>query len=317
MYSVLFAGSDPISMPTLFSLHSRGWIGAVLSVPPRKKGRGHIKKYTPVAQFAQNHRIPLFHYDTLNEQAYQDIAQTGCTILVCVAFGLYFNARFLSLFAHGTFNLHPSLLPRFRGASPIVSTILSGDKWAGVSIIEIAKTMDGGDIFAQKRIACTAYTTKEELQEWCAKEGASLIIALLQKIAQGVPLMRRAQSVFDVVSCIKITKSHGAIDWSQPAKMIARQIIAFQKWPHSFTTLRKKQLIIHAGCVYNHNVNKQTNQWGTVVALDPVHGVCVQTGRGILAISRMQMQQRPISEWRQFVNGYALSVGDILGAGCA
>ena len=287
-----------------------------MSVPPRKKGRGHITNPTPVAQFAQKNRIPLFHYDTLGEQAYQNIAQTGCTILVCVAFGRYFNARFLSLFTHGTFNLHPSLLPRFRGASPIVSTILSEDKWAGVSIIEIAKTMDGGDIFAQKRIAYTEYPTKTELQEWCAKEGAALIVMLLQKIARGVPLSRTVQSVSDVVHCIKITKSHGAIDWSLPAKMIARQIIAFQQWPHSFTTLRKKQLIIHAGCVYNCSVDTHTNRWGTVVMIDPVHGVCVQTGKGILAISRMQMQQKAISEWRQFVNGYALSTGDILGTEC-
>jgi len=319
MHAILFAGSDSLSLPTLSLLFANNWVQAVLSAPPRKRGQGGTVCHTPVAEFAERHAIPLFYYDRLGEKAYNDIAQTGCTILIAAAYGYYFPSRFLSLFIHGTFNLHPSLLPRFRGASPIIATLLSGDHWAGVSIIEIAKEIDSGALWAQKRVECTPDMSKHQLRTWCSEEGARLILSLLQKMSHTTLPAPRAQAEHEAVYCRKIKKTDGHIEWSLPADMIMRAIVAFHDWPGSFTTLRNKRLILHSAHVYNKHVyNKEVamhkrehkREAGAIVAIDPAEGICVRTGNGILAIKRLQCEHKSPLDWHQFINEYHISVGE-------
>lgn len=341
-HSILFAGSDPIALPTLERLTKRGWVGAVLSAPPRRQGRhGSGGMETAVTEYAHAHRLLVLQYEKLNQTACSDVVKLGCNGLVCVAYGRYFPPAFLALFpspttettqpateasssikslprAVGTMNLHPSLLPRFRGASPIAATLLSGDSHGGVSIIRIAKEMDGGAILAQERVAITSQTTRKELGRWCAERGAAMIEQLLlDRSSESAPhgtIDSVPQNEAEAVWCRKITRDHGQIEWSLPAEMILRQLLAFQRWPGSFTTFRGKRLIIHQATIVDSQREAPPKECGTIRSIDSERGgICVQSGRGIIAVERLQLEYKPPVDWQSFVNGYSLVSGDRLG----
>lgn len=311
MEAILFAGSDRIALPTLKLLMAHGWVGGVLSAPPRPQGRGRggaRVRYTPVAEYARTNGVRLFCYEKLDQPACTEIAKAGYTRLVCVAYGRYFPSAFLSLFPHGTMNLHPSLLPRFRGPSPITATLLSGDSHGGVSIIEIARVMDGGSVLAQERIPIASTTTREGLEQWCADTGAKMVVALVQGDGS---VEKRAQNDAEVVHCTKITRQHGLIEWGLSVEMLMRQIVAFQRWPGSFSTLNGKRFIVHRASVYDEN-KRERERCGEVIAIDPQKGVCVQTGRGVLAISRLQLEYKAICDWQQLTQSGQLKIGSRL-----
>lgn len=351
--AILFAGSDPIALPALTRLAERGWVAAVLSAPQRPKGRGRAggrtASDTPVGAHARAHGLPLLCYERLDQAACDDVARRGCAMLICVAYGRYFPSPFLALFASGTMNLHPSLLPRFRGASPIPAVLLAGDSEGGVSIIEIAKELDGGDVLAQARRPLDDTTARDELEQWCAERGAELIVGLVEQAmvagvsaangggsgapngsnrgsmggapnansnGSGVPNANTIrlphgtpQRVEEAVWCGRITRAHGRIEWSLPAELILCQIRAFQRWPGSFTTAGSRRLIIHRASMYEPAVEAPVAECGIVRSIDRARGICVQTGRGIIAVERLQLEYRSPCDWREFTAGHPEVVG--------
>lgn len=310
--NILFAGSDAIALPTLSILHSHKLVSAVLSIPARKSGRKYRLQNSPVSDYAVANNIPLHLYESLNAQAIATLAPLKFSILVCVAYGKIFPKNFLALFDAGAFNLHPSLLPRFRGASPIAATILAGDAYSGVTVQKIIAQLDAGALCAQEKIKITAETTAVLLAHQSATLGARLMLNVVRDLLSEKPLKATEQCDADAVYCSKITKMHGKINWDMSAIHIDRLVRAMTPWPRAFTMHHGQQITIHAASVPTQYIASVTsNTPGMICALDNRYGICVNTGAGVLAIQTVQLQTRKKCDWRNFLNGYRMTVGDV------
>ncbi len=238
---LLFAGTPEIALPTLRFVAERHEVVAVLTAPDRPVGRGRHVEARVVKQAAEQLGVPVLQPERLNGLVRDTIAELQPELLVCVAFVKIFGPKFLALFPRGGINLHPSLLPKYRGPSPIPAAILAGDAETGVTIQYLAPEMDAGDILAQETLTVSCDDTTQTLTERAAALGARLALQVVDEIAAGVERPRR-QIDTDATYTHIIEKEEGRIDWGRPASFIARMVRAFNPWPGAFTTFEGRTL---------------------------------------------------------------------------
>ncbi len=311
--NIVFAGSDSFALPALARLAQDWHLSLVVTAPPKPAGRGYTLRPTPVAEWAQQQRIPYITPPTLKAESRATVAPYRADLLVCVAYGRIFGPKFLALFPQGGINLHPSALPRFRGASPLVATMLSGAERCGITVQRLALKLDSGAILAQRSIPLSRSLTMPELKERCAHRGAELLSESIAHIARGTanPLPQNEEQA---IYCLPLTKAHGRINWRHSASYIARMIRAFSGWPRSYCSFQGERLFIEEALVLDWQEKGDLNvdtelAPGTVVALDKERGFLVQTGMGILAIRTLQLGSRQPADWQSFACGYPSLVG--------
>ena len=318
---VLFAGSPEIAVPALEAIAaSHHEVAAVLTNPDSRVGRGLKVEQTPVASAARRifgEQIPIFTFETLNAEARSRISVCRPDILVSFAYGKIFGPKFMALFPKGGINVHPSLLPRWRGSSPIQHAILAMDSETGISIQTIAPEMDTGDLLLVSRIPLGGRETTRTLSEHCARLSAPLVVEVLDQIERGTAKAR--PQIGAPTYCSKISKEDGLIDWKRTSREIDARIRAFDPWPGSYTFLRGMRLSIleaepfddfSPSVVSGHVTNVQP---GTIIAVIAPKGMVVQTGQGFLAVKQLQLATRKATGYREFANGMRDLVGTILG----
>lgn len=314
---VLFAGTPEIAVPTLVaiteSVHS---VVGVLSAPDKAVGRGRRTEFPPVKHAAVAHGLTVLQPENLGEETRVRISDLSPEVLVAFAYGKIFGAKFLALFASGAINVHPSLLPRHRGPSPIPAVILAGDPVTGVTIQRMALEVDSGDILSQREIALDGTETTSVLSERLGQIGAQMVVNVLDAIAHGDDVGatqdHNAASYTSLVS-----KEDGMIDWSCSAEKIERSVRAYQPWPLAHTVFREQRLnLLRCSVVITENEAGADGAQvapGSVVRVDKRQGVLVQTGNGLLAVQKLQLQSRKALEWKDFLNGVHDFVGSVLG----
>ena len=219
MIKILYAGSPEAARITLEKLFDSqttcGFeIVGVLSNPPSAKGRHKDLIPTPVAAFATQKGIPVFTPEHLDSAARDQIRPLGADLLVCFAYGHIFGPKFLEMFPLGGINLHPSLLPKYRGCTPVPAAILNRDSQTAVTIQTLGLKMDEGDILAQTIVELKGTETGESLLNYSAEEGARLITGLLSETSKNGNLPAgKAQSGEASYTGI-ITKEDGKINWN-------------------------------------------------------------------------------------------------------
>jgi methionyl-tRNA formyltransferase len=231
-------------------------------------------------------------------------------LLVSFAYGRIFDPPFLGIFPWGGINIHPSLLPRYRGPSPIQAAILAGDRETGISIQTLAPEMDAGDVLVQERFSLQGQETTGELSALIAKKAAALLPDLLGRLAQGT-LTGRPQAHEQASFCSLIRKGDGRIDWSWSAQYIAARIRAFTPWPLSWTLHGEQYLYILEGKPLA--ATQRTAVPGTVLGIDKQGGILIQTGEGVLGLTRLQYRTKKALAWRDFINGVRDFIGSSLG----
>lgn len=194
--------------------------------------------------------IPLLLPDKLN-QIKNDLKSLNATTAVLVAYGKIIPQEIIDLFPSGIINIHPSLLPKHRGPTPIESVILDGSTETGVSIMKLVKEMDAGPVYIQQKIELNGSDTKQELADRLGKLGAKLIVKHLPKILDK-SLKPTAQDETNATYDRLITKLDGAIDWNMRAETIERQIRAYQNWPGSRAEIFGKDIIITEAKIINN-----------------------------------------------------------------
>jgi methionyl-tRNA formyltransferase len=309
---LLFAGSPEIAVPSLAAVAGSFDICAVLTNPVREAGRGKRMLNTPVHLKAKQLGIAVLQPERLDSDFRSEIAELKPDLLVVVAYGKIFGPKFLALFPMGGINLHPSLLPRHRGPSPIPAAILSGDAETGITIQRIAREMDSGAIMAQTRMAITDTDTTGQLTIKAANQGAELLMTVMQELAGG-RVETCAQDEEKVTYCPLIEKGDGKIDWQSSAIHIARMVRAFDPWPTASTSYKDRSLAILKAHVYRKLEFSADASPGEVVGVDKAEGILIQTKSGILAVEELQLQSRKALGWKAFINGAADFVGSMLG----
>ena len=228
------------------------------------------------------------------------------------AFGKIFKESLLNIFPLGAVNIHPSLLPKYRGPSPITAAILNGDTETGITVQKMAKRMDAGDIYLQEKFPLSGVETTESLTEYVSGKAPDMIIRVIEYIIKG-KMKPVPQNDSVATYCHIVNKNDGKIDWSQSADKIEREIRAYNPWPGSFTVWQDKVLYLHNAVLYSRE-NEKTEP-GCVLGVDKAKGILIQTGEGIIAVDRLQLQSKKAMDYKSFLNGNpqltAAKLGDI------
>jgi methionyl-tRNA formyltransferase len=313
---ILFAGSPSIAIPSLEMLALRHDVCAVLTTTDRQSGRGRRSEPSPVKLRAQELGIPVIEAERLDAGVSERIRELDPRIMVIAAFGKIFKKDFIDLFPLGGINFHPSLLPRYRGASPIPAAILAGDHETGITIHRLALKLDAGEILAQRKIPLKGDETTDSLSREFAARGAELLADVMERLesgaVEGVPQDER-----EATYCRLVKKEDGAIDWKEGAESIERKVRAYDPWPRASTSWLGQTLLVLKSRVYpgtfggvSGHPDTIGSRPGEVLGPNPEYGLLVRTGAGILALERLQLQFKKPLEWRSFLNGHP----DVIGA---
>jgi len=310
---ILFAGTPDIAVPSLQELSEEHDVVGVLTNPDRTKGRGKRIQYSPVKEKALELGLPVFQPLKLSADFSEEIKQTGAEILICIAYGKIFSSSFLSVFPRGGINLHPSRLPDLRGPSPLNAIILRGDKETAVTVQTLARKMDSGDILLQEPLLLDERESTESLTSRVAQLGGGYLLKVLDSLEKG-SLKPVPQDHSKATFCTLIGKDDGRIGWSRSARDIDRLIRAYTPWPHGFTFFKGLRLnILEAHPFQGDGPQTGESAPGTVAGLDKKEGILIQTGEGLLAVTRLQLQSKNALDYKSFLNGTKNFVGSVLG----
>lgn len=306
---IAFMGTPDFAVSALNALHEAGHeIVAVYSQPPRPAGRGHKLQPSPVQKRAEELGIEVRHPKSLkkNAQAREDFAALDLDIAIVAAYGLLLPKEVLDAPKFGCLNIHASLLPRWRGASPIQRAILAGDDKSGICIMQMDEGLDTGDVLMRGEIPITDITTAQTLHDALAAQGAELVVKTLAAIADNHAPVRVPQTEDGTTYAGMLTKDDGRIDWRKSAVEIERQLRALTPWPGVWCMQGD-----HRVKVLGVSIDKKDGQHGKPGEIIDRH-LIVACGEGTLRIEKLQPQDRKAMDGISFMNGTHLSIGFVL-----
>ncbi|MDR1109083.1 MAG: methionyl-tRNA formyltransferase [Spirochaetaceae bacterium] len=325
---VLYAGSPAIAVPCLRALADPALAGGslrlvgILTNPDSLRGRRAEAEPTEVGKAArllfparpgEPEALPaLLKPEKLDAPVREQVARLRPDILISFAYGRIFGPQFLALFPRGGINIHPSLLPKYRGATPIPQTILNRDRETGITVQRLAMEMDAGNILVQEAFPLTGRETTGELSEYAGLKGAAMLRAFLTGLAAELPA-GRPQNHEEATFCSLIKKEDGRLDWTQPAPVIDALVRAYTPWPLCQTLHGERELYILRGRPYEGPRREPAPPPGTVLGIDKGAGILIQTGEGIFAVEALQYAAKKALDWRTFCNGARDFIGSQLG----
>jgi methionyl-tRNA formyltransferase len=312
---IIFAGTPPMAVPSLEKIARNPGVAAVLTAPDAPAGRNRTPYPSAVKQVAMALGIPVLTPAVLDETARETVRTLAPDLLVVVAYGKIFKKNFLDLFPRGGINVHPSVLPRHRGPSPITAAILAGDRETGVTVQKLAMRFDTGDILAQVRVPLDGTETTGSLTDSLSAVGAEQLSGVIADMEAGRPAAAAEQDESQASYCRLVRKEDGLISWAEPAAVIERKVRAYDPWPRTSTTLGGTSLLLLKSSVHPDTLPNAAHEPvpGDVVAANGEQGILVQTGQGILRIERLQLQFKKPMDWRSFLNGRPDLLGMRLG----
>ena len=257
---IIFCGTPEFSVPPLADLVAAGHnVKAVFTQPDRRKGRGQQMQKTAVKIEAEKHGIAVHQPTSLKNKEVVDLIKSlEADLMVVVAYGLIIPQNILDLPKHGCWNIHASLLPRWRGAAPIHRAILAGDQQTGIAIMQMEAGLDTGPVFAMYPTDIRADDTGQSLHDRLSVMGGEAIVSCVEQLEQGTLATAEPQNDKLAVYASKLQKSESVINWSQSAKQIERQIRAFNPWPGSQTEINGDVLKVWAAKVVATDPTKAT-----------------------------------------------------------
>lgn len=303
-------GTPDFSVEALEALIRAGHeITAVVTQPDKAKGRSGSLQYSPVKECALAHGIPVFQPQRIKRpEAVAELKTYEADVFVVVAFGQILSQEILDMPAHGCLNIHASLLPRYRGASPIQHVILNGEERTGITIQQMDAGVDTGDILYQVELPIHREDTSQTLFEKLAPLGGQAIVETLALLEQG-RLAPRKQEEGESSYAPLITKEMGRIDFSGDARSIERLVHGMNPWPSAYTSYQGKQLKIWDAAALEEET---TLEPGTVAAVGR-QDFTVAAGRGLLRIQELQLEGKKRMSAHDFLLGVHLAPGEKLG----
>ena len=283
--TVVFAGTPEFGLPCLDALiQSRHHLKAVYTQPDRPAGRGRKLQESPVKEWAINHQIPVYQpLNFKNQEAVDELSALKPDVMVVIAYGLILPKAVLEIPRLGCINVHASLLPRWRGASPIQHAILHGDAESGVTIMQMDVGLDTGDMLYKLSCPITAEDTSGTLYDKLAELGPQGLITTLKQLADGTA-KPEVQDETLVTYAEKLSKEEARIDWSLSAAQLERCIRAFNPWPMSWLEIEGQPVKVWKASVIDTATNAAP---GTILEANK-QGIQVATGDGILNLLSLQ-----------------------------
>lgn len=306
---IVFWGTPAFAVPALETLGTHGWHPLlVVTQPDRTVGRERSPSPPPVKIAALAHRLPVTQPETVADETFiSTLEALRPDVFIVCAYGMLFPPALLRLPRFGAVNLHASLLPALRGASPIHFAILEGCRKTGVTLMLMDERLDHGPVLAQRSLPLVGTETTASLSASLATVGAELLCDALPRYLAG-HLTPKPQDDRNATFAPLLRKTSGTVHWLQEAARIERMIRALNPWPGVWTAWRGKRLKLLKGSV----VPSDGSEPGTVFS--HAHGAAaVACGVGALALDRLQVENRPAHPGAEFIRGYPSFIGSRLG----
>ncbi len=311
---IIFMGTPEFAIPSLEHLVLNQYqVVAVYTQPDKRVGRGRLLVSPPVKRVALTWKLPVEQPVSLRKpEIVKQLDEFHPDVIVVAAFGQILPQSVLDIPKYGCINIHPSLLPKFRGASPVAAAILAGDEFTGVSIMLMDQGLDTGPILARAQIPISVQDTTDSLTAKLSRIAAQLLGDVLVRWFRG-ELTPQSQNEAEVTYSGTISKEDGEIDWHLPAREIWRRVRAFYPWPGCYTRWQGKRFkIIEAVPL----PGERSLEVGQVVALNKEGAVFgVNTGDGVLGILKVQLEGKSAMSAAEFLRGQRQFVGTVLPSG--
>jgi methionyl-tRNA formyltransferase len=306
---VAFFGTSAFAVPALRALAASAHkLKPVIATSAEPSGRGRKLVPSPVELEARKLNLPVLTPKNPNDPAFiAELKSFSPDVAVLAAYGRILKPALLSLPPHGFLNLHPSLLPKYRGAAPIPRAILAGDRETGVTIIALSEQIDAGDIIAQETTSIDEDETAGELSQRLADTGARLVLNALTALQDG-KATRSPQDSAQATQAPKIAKAERDIDWAQPARQIHNRVRALAPEPGAVTIFRRKRVVLLRSQV---SPIPERGEPGEVLVRQP--GLVVATGSGLLEILEIKPEGKRVQTGRDFRNGNRLLADERFG----
>ncbi len=307
---VVYAGTPSFAVPALEAIISAGHdVVAVLTQPDRPAGRGRVMQMSAVKEIALVHGLRVLQPVNLQDPVIAaSLSELKADVFVVAAYGLLLPEAVLKIPALGCLNIHPSLLPRWRGAAPIQCAIMAGNTHTGVAIMQMELTLDSGPVFAIESVTIYPQENAAELSIRLAHRGAHLLLQVLETLATGAAIAT-PQSSHGVTYAPKLNRAMAQIDWTRSVALIDCHVRALVPWPIAETVFMNEVLKIHRA---HPLVATASAVPGTVLAIG-VDGIHVATGDGVICLSQVQMAGRKVVTGNEFARNAAKN-GSIVGS---
>lgn len=303
---IVFMGTPEFAVPSLKYLIENHEVVGVFTQPDRPKGRGKKMAPPPIKEFALKFDIPVYQPEKIKtKESMAILEQLAPEIIIVIAYGQIVNQEILDLPPLGCINVHASLLPKLRGASPINMAIVRGFEKTGVTTMKMDIGLDTGDMLLSKSVDIEPLMTAGELHDILMDLSADVLKETLDTLSDIIPVKQvDSESTYAPI----INKGMASIDWNQPAVDIVNLIRGFNPWPVAYTEYSGERMKIFKAIAINE---RKSDLPGTVIALDK-EGLFVQTGDDLLEIIELQLPGSKRMLASQFMRGHSIPEGTVL-----
>lgn len=315
---IVYMGTPDFAVGALDALYRAGHdIVAVVTQPDKAKGRSDKPVYSPVKAYAVQNGIPVLQPERIKRpEAVEELRKLSADIFVVAAFGQILSKEILEMPKWGCLNIHASLLPKYRGSSPIQWAVINGEEKSGVTIMQMDEGVDTGDILYQKEILLDRKETGESLFDKLAVLGAEAIVEALSLLEEG-KLKPVPQNKEEASHTVMLNKAMGRLDFSKSAQELERLIRGLNSWPSAYTFLEGKQLKIWEADIYEQKEPEDQDTegkapFGSIIRVDS-DGFAVKCGSDAIWVKELQLEGKKRMSCRDFLRGKELHPGTVLG----
>lgn len=301
-------GTPDFAVPSLKALKEAGYeIPLVITQPDKPAGRGRRLKPPPVKVEAERLGLKVYQPERIkeNEELKKILEEISPDLIVVAAYGKILPDWLLNLPKYGVINVHASLLPKYRGASPIQAALLNGERRTGITIMKVIPELDAGDILSQREVEIREEDDAQTLHDRLARVGAELLTETIPKLIKG-EIEPKPQNHDEATYCPKITKEMGRINWERSSEEIFNMVRAFTPWPGAFTYYSGRMMKLT-------KVRPAEGEGEPGEVIEAGRRLVVATGKGALEILRIKPEGRKEISGDEFIRGYRVKAGDRFG----
>ena len=308
----MFMGTSEFAIPALTALIAENHeILGVVTQPDRPSGRGKKLKPSPVKEIAVNHHLQVYQPEKVRKKEFVEyLKRLNPDVMVVAAFGQLLSQTVLDIPPCGVINIHPSLLPKYRGAAPIQWALINGEKETGVTLMLLDAGEDTGDIICLERIPIEIEDTAVTLHQKLADVGARLLVKVLVNLQPGEPPLATPQNLAEATHAPRLTKEIGCINWSESSSKIHNLIRGTSGWPGAYTFFRENTLIKIIQAQLDNTKENELNEQPGTIRIDTEQDLFVSTGKREIQLLQVQSATKKVMSAKDFVNGYQLKTGE-------
>lgn len=302
---VIFFGTPSFAVPSLEAINECYEVVAVVTQPDKPVGRSKKPEFSPVKQYAVEHGIKVLQFEKIRRDGVDELKKLNADVMVSCAYGQIFSKEILDITPLGMYNIHGSILPKYRGAAPIQWSIINGEKYSGITILKTDVGLDDGDILITKEVEIKPYETSEELFLRLSYVGAECIVKALEMLSSGDYILTPQNSQL-ATTCTMLSPELSKLDFSKSALEVCNMIHGINPWPVAKINIDGVNFKVFRAKVADGDYNGEV---GTVVAASNKLGVVVKCGSGAIVLSEIQPENGKKMDSKNYLNGKKINIG--------